>query len=54
MTVRSVPHIGPTNGYRIERDGVVVVYISDHQQPLDGSLTVPDARARAVPTAPTC
>lgn len=38
-----IPHIGPTNGYRLERDGVVVVYISDHQQPLDGSLTVPDA-----------
>ena len=43
MTVRSVPHIGPTNGYRLERDGVSVAYISDHQQPLDGSLTVPDA-----------
>ncbi len=42
VTVRSVPHIGPTNGYRVERDGVVVVYISDHQQPLDGTLTVPD------------
>jgi phosphoribosyl 1,2-cyclic phosphodiesterase len=42
VTVRSVPHIGPTNGYRVERDGVAVVYISDHQQPLDGSLTVPD------------
>jgi phosphoribosyl 1,2-cyclic phosphodiesterase len=43
ITVRSVPHIGPTNGYRIERDGVAVVYVSDHQQPHDGSLTVPDA-----------
>ena len=42
MTVRSVPHIGPTNGYRLERDGVAVAYISDHQQPLDGTLTVPD------------
>jgi len=42
VTARSVPHIGPTNGYRVERDGVAVVYISDHQQPLDGSLTVPD------------
>jgi phosphoribosyl 1,2-cyclic phosphodiesterase len=39
---RSVPHIGPTNGYRIERDGVSVAYISDHQQPLDGSTKVPD------------
>jgi phosphoribosyl 1,2-cyclic phosphodiesterase len=37
---RAVPHIGPTNGYRIEIDGVSVAYISDHQQPLDGSLDV--------------
>jgi len=43
VTARSVPHIGPTNGYRLERDGVSVVYISDHQQPLDGSMTVPDS-----------
>ena len=43
VTARSVPHIGPTNGYRLERDGVSVVYISDHQQPIDGSLVVPDA-----------
>jgi phosphoribosyl 1,2-cyclic phosphodiesterase len=43
VTARSVPHIGETNGYRIEHDGVVVVYVSDHQQPVDGSLTVPDA-----------
>ncbi len=39
---RSVPHIGPTNGYRVERDGISVAYISDHQQPLDGSSQVPD------------
>jgi phosphoribosyl 1,2-cyclic phosphodiesterase len=43
VTVRSVPHIGPTNGYRLERDGVSVAYISDHQQPVDGSMTVPDS-----------
>lgn len=43
VTARSVPHIGPTNGYRVERDGVSVVYISDHQQPLDGTMSVPDA-----------
>jgi phosphoribosyl 1,2-cyclic phosphodiesterase len=40
---RSVPHIGPTNGYRVERDGISVAYISDHQQPLDGSSTIPAA-----------
>jgi len=43
ITARSVPHIGETSGYRIERDGVSVVYISDHQQPTDGSMAVPDA-----------
>lgn len=37
---RSVPHVGATNGYRVERDGVSVAYISDHQQPLDGSFSV--------------
>ena len=42
ITARSVPHIGATTGYRIERDGVAVVYISDHQQPVDGSLAIPD------------
>lgn len=33
----SVPHVGATNGYRIEVDGVVIAYISDHQQPADGT-----------------
>ena len=32
--VRPVPHCGPTVGYRIEWDGSVVTYISDHQAPL--------------------
>ncbi|MDZ7732110.1 MAG: MBL fold metallo-hydrolase [Acidimicrobiia bacterium] len=39
---RSVPHIGPTNGYRVELDGTSVAYVSDHQQPRDGSLDVAD------------
>jgi phosphoribosyl 1,2-cyclic phosphodiesterase len=43
VMARSVPHIGPTNGYRIERDGMAVAYISDHQQPLDDHPTVPAA-----------
>jgi phosphoribosyl 1,2-cyclic phosphodiesterase len=42
ITARTVPHIGATTGYRIERDGVAAVYISDHQQPVDGSLAIPD------------
>lgn len=35
VTVRSVPHIGPTNGYRIEVDGFTIAYISDHQAPFE-------------------
>lgn len=33
VTVRPVPHVGETNGYRIEWAGGSVAYISDHQQP---------------------
>lgn len=36
VTVGDVPHTGATNGYRIEIDGVVIVYVSDHQQPDEG------------------
>lgn len=39
---RFVPHVGPTLGYRLECAGSSVAYISDHQQPYDGSLVVPD------------
>jgi phosphoribosyl 1,2-cyclic phosphodiesterase len=35
VTVRSIPHIGHTLGYRIEADGCTVVYVSDHQAPVD-------------------
>lgn len=35
VTVRPVPHLGPTVGYRIDRDGAAVAYISDHQAPAD-------------------
>jgi ribonuclease BN (tRNA processing enzyme) len=41
VTVFPVPHVGPTNGYRIDAGGVSMAYISDCQQPLDGSLAVP-------------
>jgi phosphoribosyl 1,2-cyclic phosphodiesterase len=34
VKARAVPHCGPTLGYRVELDGVVVVYVSDHQAPL--------------------
>ncbi|CAN5678598.1 MBL fold metallo-hydrolase [soil metagenome] len=36
ISVRDVPHTGATNGYRVEIDGVVIAYVSDHQQPLEG------------------
>lgn len=35
VTVRPVPHIGPTVGYRVQWGGKVVAYISDHQAPAD-------------------
>jgi phosphoribosyl 1,2-cyclic phosphodiesterase len=42
VTSRLVPHVGPTLGYRIEWEGHSVAYISDHQQPYDGSLRASD------------
>jgi phosphoribosyl 1,2-cyclic phosphodiesterase len=42
VKVRTVPHVGATNGYRVEMGGAVVAYVSDHQMPVDGSLTVSD------------
>ena len=43
VKVRSVPHVGLTNGYRIEMGGATVAYLSDHQMPVDGSHSVSDA-----------
>jgi len=37
---RLIPHIGRTLGYRIEWNGRSVAYLSDHQQPVDGSMSV--------------
>jgi phosphoribosyl 1,2-cyclic phosphodiesterase len=37
VKARLIPHVGPTLGYRIEWNGRSVAYISDHQQPYDGS-----------------
>jgi len=36
---RRIPHVGSTCGYRLTWNGRVVTYISDHQQPPDGSFT---------------
>ena len=41
VTVRTVPHVGLTNGYRIELGGATVTYVSDHQMPIDGNHDVP-------------
>ena len=35
VRVRTVPHLGPTVGYRVEWEGAVVTYISDHQAPVN-------------------
>lgn len=35
---RLVPHVGNTLGYRIEWNGTSMAYLSDHQQPYDGSM----------------
>ena len=42
VRARSVPHVGSTNGYRVEMGGASVAYLSDHQMPLDGSHSVSD------------
>jgi phosphoribosyl 1,2-cyclic phosphodiesterase len=43
VKARAVPHVGLTNGYRIEMGGAVVAYLSDHQMPSDGSHSVTDS-----------
>ncbi len=47
VTCFDVPHVGPTNGYRIDAGRGSVAYLSDHQQPLDGSHEVPEAIVEA-------
>jgi len=42
VVTKSVPHTGETNGYRIEINGYVIVYASDHQEPLDDPTYVAD------------
>lgn len=43
VRAREVPHVGFTNGYRVEWDGASVAYISDHQQPLDGGYGIAES-----------
>jgi phosphoribosyl 1,2-cyclic phosphodiesterase len=37
VLARLIPHVGHTVGYRVEWNGRSVVYMSDHQMPMDGS-----------------
>ncbi|MGB0113059.1 MAG: MBL fold metallo-hydrolase [Ilumatobacteraceae bacterium] len=39
VTARFIPHVGCTLGYRVEWNGLSVVYISDHQMPEDGTYS---------------
>ncbi len=39
VMARLVPHLGPTLGFRVEWQGRSVAYLSDHQQPFDGSFS---------------
>jgi ribonuclease BN (tRNA processing enzyme) len=41
VTVRKVPHVGTTLGFRIEADGASVAFVSDHQQPENRSHVAP-------------
>lgn len=45
---RIVPHVGPTLGYRVEFGGRSVAYLSDHQQPHDGSFGVSEGARELV------
>jgi len=40
---RPVPHTSATSGYRVEVDGKAVVYIPDHQQPIDDATKIADS-----------
>ncbi|HEX3622498.1 MAG TPA: MBL fold metallo-hydrolase [Acidimicrobiales bacterium] len=42
VTVRAVPHLGPTVGYRVAWGGGTLAYISDHQAPTDPNFVDPD------------
>ena len=43
VKVRTVPHVGKTNGYRIDLGGASVAYLSDHQQPEDATTVSQEA-----------
>ena len=39
VKARLIPHLGPTLGFRVEHNGCSLAYLSDHQQPFDGSYS---------------
>ncbi len=41
VSIRQVPHVGTTLGFRIDAGGVAVAYLSDHQAPLDMAAVAP-------------
>jgi phosphoribosyl 1,2-cyclic phosphodiesterase len=43
VTAFDVPHVGVTNGYRLDWGGRSFAYVSDHQQPADGSFTISES-----------
>jgi phosphoribosyl 1,2-cyclic phosphodiesterase len=48
VTARLIPHVGNTLGYRVEWGGLTIVYMSDHQQPYDGSFTAAEGALELV------
>ena len=44
VRARSIPHIGQTLGFRLEAEGRVLAYLSDHQAPPDGRSVAPSVR----------
>ena len=42
VLAREIPHSGRALGFRIAAGDAIVAYLPDHQQPVDGSFTVPD------------
>lgn len=43
VRARPVPHTNATSGYRIEANGHVIVYVPDHQQPIDDATKVAES-----------
>jgi len=42
VVAADIPHVGRTFGYRVTLGDTTIAYLSDHQQPVDGSFAVSD------------